>query len=446
MDDLLRRNGLKVHFIGVGGVNMSALAAFLIEKGFTVSGSDKVFNVYCERLSNLGAAIYQWHDAVNVYGADVVVINSAISGDNPELLYALKNKLPIIKRAELLKMIGTLYKTRIGVSGSHGKTTVTALIAHILAEDNASFTAFIGGDDKKFDNFVLDGNDILLCEVCEFKKNINLFLPDIGVTLNVDNDHLDSYEDFSDLKKTFFDFLKRADVAIVNADDKILKKASERYVTFGVATCADYSAANIKIAAKTTFTVNENGKKLMTVKTVLQGLHNVYNVLAAIAVARVMKIKSSVIAAAVESFEGVARRNEFIGFFKGAKCYSDYAHHPKEILSLIKSLNNQKIKGNLYFVFQPHTYSRTKLLFNFFVEVLSQIKNLIILKTYAAREKFEKEYCAASLSSAIKNSVYADRIEEVMAALDKKVGKGDVVYFVGAGDIDPLCRRYMKKR
>ena len=446
MDILTEKKNAKVYFIGIGGVNMSALAAFLTIKGFKVYGSDKTFNVYCERLRNMGATIFQGHNKKNVSGnADIVIINSAIDDSNEELKFAIENKLPVISRAQLLKTVGCLYKTRIGISGSHGKTTVTALIAHVLFEANAKFTAFIGGNDKKFDNFVLNGYDILLSEVCEFRKNIDSFDPDVAVTLNVDNDHLDSYESFSDLARTFFRFLDKGSVSIINADDRILQKAPKNCVTFAINADADYKAVNVKTASTTTFTVTENGKKLINVKTKLRGRHNVYNVLAAVAVARSLKIDKKVILNAIKNFDGVARRNEFIGYFNGAKCFSDYAHHPKEILSLIKSIDLTDKKGDLYFVFQPHTYSRTKILFNQFIEVLSPLKRLIIYKTYAAREVFDENYCSKALSGALAGSVYFDEFDDIMKYLSERVKKDDLIYFVGAGDIDDLVKSYVKK-
>ena len=445
MAKFLDNNDLKVFFIGIGGVNMSALAAYLFDNGFDVSGSDRTYNVYCERLNNIGVNVFQGHNAENVKGSDVVIISSAIAPDNCELRFAEENKIPVYKRAQLLKMISETFPTKIGVSGSHGKTTVTALVTHILDAAGLGITSFIGGDDKKYDNYVKSGSDVFISEVCEYKRNIEYFTADIGVTLNIDNDHLDSYNGFSDLTQTFFGYLRRCKTPIINADDKISAKFDKEHLSFGINKNADYTAENIKYGNGIRFTVTERGKKLLTVNTTLEGTHNVYNILAAIAVARTMKVGKRVIKKAVKEFVGVSRRNEFIGYINGAKCFSDYAHHPKELANLIKTIRQKKFKGRLHFVFQPHTYSRTKLLFNEFTEVFSQLKYFYVFKTYAAREKYDENYSAKVLSSAVKGSVYFNDFKNLFDTLKDTVSKNDVVYFVGAGDIYDLAKSYVKK-
>jgi len=447
MDDFLKKNQLKVHFIGIGGVNMSALAEYLFNNGFIVSGSDRSFNEYCERLTELGVTIYNGHAADNVKGADIVVVNSAIDENNEEIIYAVNNKIPVYKRAQLLKMIASLYGTKIGVSGSHGKTTVTALVTHILDSANKKFTAFIGGSDRKFDNYFTSGKDVFLSEVCEYKKNIDSFDADIAVTLNIDNDHLDSYNGFSDLTNSFFSYLDRAKTRIINADDKTLEKYRGNYVSFGFGENADYRACSIKEQNITTsFTVMERDRSLFKIRTKLKGEHNILNILAAVAVARTLNLPKKNIADAIDGFEGVKRRNEFIGYIGGAKCYADYAHHPRELAALIKSSIINIDGGKVYFVFQPHTFSRTKILFNEFVEVLAQLKNLYIYKTYAARERPEIGYSAAALGEAVKNSIYFEDFKQLIAQLKQNVVKGDTVYFVGAGDIYELAKLNLDRK
>ncbi len=433
----------KVFFVGIGGINMSALATYLLNKGFSVYGSDKNYSIACENLSKLGAKIFIGHDKSNIDGMDLIVSSSAISDDNEEIKFAKENKIPIITRAQLLSYISDKFPTKIGVSGAHGKTTVTSLLTHILYENNLKFTSFIGGFDSKFDNFCYEGEDILLSEVCEFKQNINYFNPDIAVTLNIDNDHLDSYDSFSHLTKTFFNFLERGDTAVINIDDPILAKYSKPYVSFGFNSQANYSAIKVNYKKNLKFTVLENGKKLFSVNSKLCGKHNVYNILSAIAVARILGIDRNIIHNAITNFSGVSRRFELIGKLNNANCFSDYAHHPKEIEALLSTVTEQA-KGNIFVVFQPHTYSRTKLLFDDFIKVFSGLKNLIIYKTYSAREKTDMGYTAYYLSSKLPNSNYFDNFEEIIDYLNSKVTQKDIVLFIGAGDIDFFAREYLK--
>ena len=438
IDFSLLKKDLKVFFIGIGGAGMSALAAYLLDEGFFVGGSDRALNNNCDRLLLKGATIFSCHDKNNLIGYDVVIVNSAISDDNEELVYAKENKIPILLRAQLLMLISEKFPTKIGVSGTHGKTTVTSLIANILDRANMKFTAFIGGDDKTLGNYHNSGNSILLSEICEFKRNIDYFSPSIGVTLNIDNDHLDSYDGFNDLKNTFYSFLDRSVCPIVNADDKNLLNYSSDAVTYGLYHKADYTAVDIKYGKTTDFTVLKNGKRFFRAKSKLWGEHNVLGVLAATAVADTLCIGADVIRCAVNDFVGVSRRNDLIGTLNGAKCYGDYAHHPREIDALLKAVLKH-VKGKLIFVFQPHTYSRTRILFNEFTGVLSQIKHLYLYKTYSAREAPVAEYSAKSLASSIKNAEYFDDFDKLFDKLKTVVTKKDVIYFVGAGDIFSLA-------
>ena len=435
----------KVFFIGIGGVSTSALAEFLFNKGFSVYGSDRELNYYCKKLIDLGVTVYIGHDENNVKGMNIVVVNSAIDDNNPEIVYCKNNKIPIIKRAELLKLISEEYKNKIGVSGSHGKTTVTSLIAHIFKRAGERFTAFIGGSDLELDNYANFGYDVLISEVCEFRKNIEYFNADYAVTLNIDNDHLDSYSSFSELTETFYDYLSRSNIPVINGDDKLLNCYKGEKVTFGLSNKNDYYAQGIVYGKKTKFSVFYKCKKLMTVKSRLQGRHNVYNVLCAVTVAKLFSIPNSIIKRAVEEYRGVKRRNEYLGEIKnGVKCYSDYAHHPKEIECLIDSVVDQSKSGKTFYVFQPHTYSRTRILFKDFCRVLSKIDNLIIYKTYSAREKFDRLGSAKRLSDSVLNAVYSENFEEIISILKKTTKKDDQIYFVGAGDLDQLIREYLK--
>ena len=423
---------------------MSALAAYLKDQGFRVFGSDRAYNVNCEKLALKGVKVYKTHSEKNLKDVDVVIVNSAINDDNVELAYAKKNKLPIFTRAELLKLISDRFRTTIGIAGSHGKTTMTSLVSHILYLSDKKFTSFIGGNDKKLGNYFNRGEEILVSEVCEFKKNIDYFSPSIGVVLNVDNDHLDSYDGLDQLKSAFLSYLDRSVCPVVNADDKTLS-SYPKSVTFAITDkSAEYVSKESFFGKTASFPLLKNGKTFLRIKSKLEGKHNVYNILAAVAVSDTLGINKRIIKRAVASFDGVKRRNEFLGTINGAKCYGDYAHHPREIEAYINALN-VKNSNRVYFVFQPHTYSRTRILFNEFVVVLSRLKNLYLYRTYSAREEVDEKYSAKALAKAVSGSEYYDSFDELMNNLKKRVKKGDKVCFVGAGDVYDLAVEQIEK-
>ena len=428
-------NGLKVFFIGIGGVGVSALAIYLKELGFFVSGSDERRSEYCETLEHKGIRIFYGHNAKNLVGiSDVVVYSSAIKTDNPELIYAKENYIPTYSRAQVLAAICKKYPVSIGVCGAHGKTTTTALIADILHAASARFTAFIGGNVADLGNTCNFGNDIFLGEICEYEKNIEYFKCDVGVFLNIDKDHLDCYEGFDDLVATFRRFYSRSSKRIINVDDKILSSFEGEKISFA---CDKgiYRATNIKTNKfRLKFDVIKNDKKILKANVALVGRHNAYNVLAAVAASESVGIDKKYIERGLKDFRGVARRNEFIGKINGARVFADYAHHPSEIKRIAEFYNNA-VKGKLYIVFQPHTYSRTRLLFKEFVNALKNYEYLYIFKTYAARENYDRSGSAELLAENLPHAKYYENFEKLSNELKKNVRKKDVLLVLGAGDI-----------
>ena len=437
-------NGKNVHFIGIGGVSMSSLAKYLLREGFAVSGSDISFNEEIAELEEAGIPVRIGHDPSAVIGADAVVYTDAISADNAELSEAKKRGIPCYSRMQLLGAVTEAFSSVIAVAGSHGKTSATSMCAHILLKSGVRFTAHIGGRDALLDNFYSSGKEFFLTEACEYRKNLLQF-PRVGVAvwLNCDEDHMECYRDFDDLRDTFRLFCSRALRSVVNADDPNVIPP-ENALTFGIEseTC-DYRAVSLKESGeKYAFTVLKRGERICRIRLRVAGRFHVYNALAAFAAARSYGLDVKSIVRGIESFTGVRRRFEKTGTFLGAEFICDYAHHPAEIQKTLL-LARRSAKGRRFVVFQPHTYSRTRFLMDDFVRVLSAAENLVIFKTYAAREKFDRAGSAYALHERIKNSLYAESGRELEAYMRRSVRGGDTVLFLGAGDIYYLARRIL---
>ncbi len=441
----------KVHFIGIGGVNMSALAKHLSAQGYLVSGSDISAN-NTKELKKLGIKIYDKHNAKNVIGADTVVYTSAISENNPELSFAIKNNIPLIKRSELLGQIMDRYKTSIAISGSHGKTTTTAMLAKVLICANLSPTIFLGGSDKSFGNYINGSGDIIVAEACEYQRNFLDLKPKISIILNIDSDHLDTYKNIEQTAKAFYKFSKNS-ISIINIDDKMAKGiCTATTVSFAKDSTASFMAKNISYNGKGySFTVYLGGRRLGRIRLSLEGEHNIYNALSVVAVANLLKVPFHVVKTSLESFSGVKRRNEFIGKTFGMEFYCDYAHHPKEISAMLSTYNKQK--DRYITIFQPHTYSRTRLLIDEFINCFNTCSPLIIYKTYPAREKYDKYGSAKSLYNKLikgenkggKQVYYASSkqgLENLLQSLSFGIKKA---VFLGAGDIYDLAKEIAQK-
>ena len=432
----------KIHFIGIGGVSMSALAKYCLLNKVIVSGSDRSCSEEIELLRSLGAEVYVEHQKSLPNGVEAVVYTSAIGEDNLELLSAKEKGVDVYKRSEFLGEIVKEFKCSVAVCGCHGKTTTTAMLSEVFITAGYNPTVFLGGDYKGFGNFYNGYKDFVVLEACEYKKNFLDIKPNSVIVTNVDNDHLDSYKNLEEEKECFNQFIKNS-VAFVNADDKNSKSLyCNCVVSYGIREPACYTANNIKeVNGKQAFTVYAYGRRLGRIKISLRGIHNVYNALSVVAYADENKVPFYKIKKGLENFEGVKRRDEFIGRYKNYLCFSDYAHHPSEIDALLSSRNNIE---KILVVFQPHTYSRTKFLMEDFVKVLSKVKNLIIYKTYPARESFDEEGDGKKLYKKIKNINKKVRYLSSIEELKKEISAfNDVeeIYFVGAGDLYDVVRK-----
>lgn len=437
--NFFNNNFVKIHFSGIGGASMSALAKYLLLQGYTVSGSDIAENGNVAELKKLGAKVYPKHTSNAVRGADAMVYTSAINFDNPELKYATKKKIPLFKRSQLLGHIVEKYSQSIAVSGSHGKTTATAMIANTLIKSQKDPTVFLGGESLEYGNLRLGKSEFCVLEACEYKKNFLDINAKISLVLNIDKDHVDCYKDINEIKQAFKKFID-GKIAVLNADDVYCRQIShDTTVTFGIEKLATYMAKSIKFNGKGySFTAYAYGNPLGRINLSVIGKHNIYNALATIAVCDLLKIPFSAVKSSLESFSSVKRRCEFIGNIGERACFADYAHHPKEITAIVNAF--KELGEEIAVVFQPHTYSRTKALMNEFVKSLSNLQHLILYPTYPAREQFDGEGSAKTLFDNVNNKscvppIYAVSPIELKEAIANLSISCKKILFLGAGDI-----------
>lgn len=438
-----------VHFVGIGGIGMSGIAEVLLNLGYKVTGSDVRETAITRRLEQCGATVSLRHLANNVVGAHVVVISSAVRPDNPEIEEAQRLKIPVISRAEMLAELERL-KYSISVAGTHGKTTTTSMIAIIL--DRAGFdpTVVVGGLLNTIgSNARLGKGEYIVLEADESDRSFLLLSPTIAVVTNIEADHLDQYRDLDDIKAAFLSFINKVPfygAAILCLDEPVVQslipEVKRRIVTYGTAAQADISIVDINTdGLRSSFTVKFNGGSRQQIKLNVPGVHNVLNATAAFAAARDMGIEPNVIAAALESFQGVDRRFQ-VKSHDGITVIDDYAHHPTEIratLSAAKSGNFHRI----FAVFQPHRYTRTFHLMDDFARAFNLADVVLILDIYPAGEQPIEGITTPVLIEKIKsfghkNAIYAPDFETIESYIIANAQPGDAVVVMGAGSVTKL--------
>ena len=434
----------KIYMLGIGGISMSGLAKHLSECGYTVSGCDLVKTSLTDDLERLGIKVNCGNNCCDFNCTDALIYTSAIEHNNQLLKKAQKNKVPIYSRSQLLGKILSGYKKTIAISGSHGKTTATAMIADAVILAGLDPTVFLGGESVSYGNYRNGGENVAIAEACEYKKSFLDIKPDISVVLNIDNDHLDCYKDMDELCSSFGKFISGS-ISVINADDnRAVNISNMTSVSFGINNLAVYSAQKIKFnGIGYSFTAHAFGLAKGRVNLKVLGKHNIYNALATIAVCDQLRIPFYITKNALENFCGVKRRCEYIGDIDGLECFCDYAHHPKEILATINAFNEQSVPYAL--VFQPHTYSRTKNLMQDFIQVLSQKELVAIYKTYPARESFDNlgdgKTLYENLLKSGKNTAFYIQNEQELKDFNKKVKKEyKRIIFLGAGDIYDIAK------
>ena len=440
---------IHIHFIGIGGISMSGLAEILLEEGFTVSGSDSKESPLTKKLEQLGATIFYGQKASNIIdGIDCVVYTAAIHRENAELIEAVAKKIPMLTRAELLGQLMKNYKTPIAVSGTHGKTTTTSMLSHILLAGEKDPTISVGGILQAIGGNIRVGHsDTFITEACEYTNSFLNFFPKIGIILNIEEDHLDFFKDLEDIRHSFHQFaaLIPADgTLIINSDIKNYKEICEgldcRIVTCGSSISSDYSSENVRFDEKglASFDLIKHGETVCRIQLSVPGYHNVSNALTCIAAAELLEIPMETIIQGLLAFTGTDRRFEYKGTMNGVTIIDDYAHHPTEILATLKAAKNYPHK-ELWCVFQPHTYTRTKAFFHEFAEVLSHTDHLVLADIFAARETdtlgVSSKDLAAEVARLGTDAHYFGCFEEIEMFLKEHCASGDLLITMGAGDV-----------
>lgn len=433
----------KVHFIGIGGINMSALAKILISNGIEVSGSDIAHSSSTDELERLGAKITVPHSEGCITDQDIIVYTSAIKDDNPEMIAARSKGISLMERADMVGHIMRGYSYPVAIAGTHGKTTSTAMMAYTLTEAELDPTIMVGGElDILNGNLKLGKSGYMITEACEYCRNFLKFAPFIGVILNVEADHLDYYKNLDDVIDAFASFsaiIPKEGALIINGDDANTVKASEaalcRVIKVGIGK-GDVCAKNICYDefGYPSFDVFKNDVLLTSIRLSVPGEHNIYNALCIIAATMVLTDNIGAIKDGLEKFHGVKRRFEKKGYSNGVLVIDDYAHHPTEIRATLSAVKNIKSK-KVWCVFQPHTYTRTKTLFDDFVKELATAENLVITDIFAAREKDTGLVSAKELADEIDGAVYIKTLEEVADYFRANTSQGDIVLTMGAGDV-----------
>jgi UDP-N-acetylmuramate--alanine ligase len=457
MTDRMRRIN-RIHFVGIGGSGMGGIAEVLLNLGYQVQGSDLRTNAVTHRLARLGAQIMLGHSAANVGQADVLVVSSAVQPDNPELVQAQAQRLPIVQRAEMLAEL-MRFRYAIAVAGTHGKTTTTSMVASILAEGGLDPTFVIGGRLKSADsNARLGTGKYLVAEADESDASFMHLQPMIAIVTNVDNDHLATHDgDFERLKQSFVAFLHNLPfygLAVICADDSmamsLVPQVSRPVVTYGIDSDADIRATNItRHETQTRFDVQRRGSPgLLSVRLNLPGTHNVLNSLAAIAVATELSVPDAAIQAALAGFHGVDRRLQQYGDVQTAvgrlTLIDDYGHHPTELAATLEAIRQGWPQRRILLAFQPHRYTRTRDLLDDFARVLASVDALIVTEVYAAGEApiagaDGKAICRAIRSHGRVEPLYIEKLEELPQALIQIARDGDVIVTMGAGSIGAIA-------
>ncbi len=440
---LLTDTGNTIHFVGIGGVSMSALAEACLSRGLSVRGSDMNGGVYTERLRALGVDVRIGHLAENVCGADAVIRTSAIKDDNPEISRARELGIPVLERAEAWGILMDEFSEVVCVSGTHGKTSTTAMLTCIALAADRDPEVMIGADMREIGGVLrISDGDLFIAEACEYCNSFHNFKPTVAIVLNVEEDHLDFFSGIDDIIKSFAKFIsgtKSGGTVVVNADDenamRAVRLAGREFVTFGLSKNADVTAKNIEfVDGFPSFTLVYKGEELIKMRLSVLGEHNIKNALAAAAASLSMGIEPGVIVKALASFTGVGRRMEYKGSFNGAKIYDDYAHHPSEVETTLRAVRRAH-EGRIICVFQPHTYTRTAALREGFAEALSLADKVILSDIYAAREKNTMGITSAAIGELMQGAECISGFDSIVSVLEDDVHEGDFVLTMGAGDI-----------
>lgn len=458
IDDLSKYK--HIHLIGIGGVSMSAIAETLNNWNFLVTGSDISKSVITDNLNKHGIKTVIGHDLENSKKADLIIYSAAISETDPEMVIAKERNIPLIDRGSFVGYLTKLYKEAICISGTHGKTTTTSMLSICFINANLDPTIEVGAIlDSIGGNYRIGNSEYFILESCEYKGNFLKFNPNTAIILNIDNDHLDYYKTFDNIVKAFTEFALKVEpngLLVTNADDKncyALKNIAKcKVLTYGIENNnADFFAKNIKFNDNgfASFDVYKNNNFYESFELSVAGKHNILNALACISTSDYYGISTEILKTSLNSFTGAERRLEYKGTLKGKNVpiFDDYAHHPTEIKATANSIKNKKYNES-WVIFQPHTYSRTKLLLNDFADALSNFDNVVLLDIYAAREKNTLEISSADLATKMnelgKNALYIPDFEKAINYVKENINDNDIIITLGAGTVTNIGPMMLK--
>jgi len=449
-----------IHFVGIGGVGMGGIAEVMLNLGYDISGSDLNENAVTQRLTLLGAKIHFGHAANNISDCDVVVVSTAVNEDNPEVIAAHEQRIPVVPRAEMLAEL-MRFRYGIAVAGTHGKTTTTSLVASVLAEGDFDPTFVIGGRlNSAGTNARLGESHYLVAEADESDASFMHLQPMMAVVTNIDADHMETYDgDFENLRQTFIEFLHHLPfygLAILCVDDdeirSVIPQINRPMVTYGFSEDADIHATNLRQDGNKTFfsVAKKDNNDWLEITLNMPGKHNVLNALAAIAVANEIGVEANAIQQALLKFEGIGRRFQINGEYQvgNAKILhiDDYGHHPREVEATIQAIRSGWPDNRLVVAFQPHRFTRTRDLFEDFTAVLSTVDTLVLLEVFSAGEMVIAGADGRSLARAIRargqvEPVFVENINELSTTLKGVLQDGDILLTLGAGSIGAAANK-----
>jgi UDP-N-acetylmuramate--alanine ligase len=447
------RHVKRIHFIGIGGIGMSGIAEVLCNLGFVVSGSDIKKSKNTDRLEAMGLKVSEGHAAENVGDAQVVVYSSAVKSDNPEVVVAKEKGIPVIPRAEMLAELMMLKPYAVAIAGTHGKTSTTSMVATLLVQAGMDPTTVVGGIvDTLGSNAKLGASEWFVTEADESDRSFLMLNPTIAVVTNIDKEHMESYKGMDDVVQCFTDFVNKVPffgAAVICLDDPnvqlIIPNIKRRRVTYGMTAQADISAHNIKYNNDfgSSFTVWRGAEILGEIELPVPGKHNVYNALAATAVALELEIPFNRIADAFVNFKNANRRFQFKGEENGISVVDDYGHHPTEILATLSAAKNSSGGRRTVVVFQPHRFSRTQELMDEFALAFNNADVLYVLDIYAASETPIEGITGEVLTENIrkyghKNATYIGDVDTAASKVTSNLQAGDLVITLGAGSVTRL--------
>lgn len=442
----------RIHFIGIGGSGMCPIAEILMSEGFEISGSDMNEGETLDKMKGYGIPVYMGHAAENIKGAELVVYSAAVKPENPERKAADEQGIPCIERSVMLGVVCRRYKRSIAVSGTHGKTSTTAMLSQILIGSGFDPSAIIGGKLPFIGgNSYVGQSDIIVCEACEYVDTFLELNPFISIILNIDADHLDYFKNLDNIKKSFNKFAKQTTgLLVINGDDQntldAVADVELEKITFGFGENCDYRAVNVSAdkGVHEQYDLLYKGEKITSVKLIVPGKHNIYNSLAAAATAHYLGATPNEISDNLHKFGGVHRRFEILGTPCGITVADDFAHHPTELTVTLNAAMQMGF-NKVWAVFQPHTFSRTAMLLDDFAEALKIPDVAIVSEILPVRETNTYNIYATDLTAKIPGSVYRKTFEEITDYVCEHAKEGDLILTMGGGNVY-MCANMINKQ